>query len=78
MKRVITGVVAGIVIGSTGVGVAASSWSKHAYGVWCKSDPSVRGIACVKEDGSGYGVGVSEDFVTVVSNKGKVILVRYH
>lgn len=79
MKGKITALIAGLLCGLTGTGLAASSWSQHTYGIWCKSDPSSRGIACVKETGRGYGVGISSRFVIVSNlNTGKRIFLRRH
>lgn len=78
MKGKIVALVAGLVAGLTGSGLAASTWSQHTYGIWCKSDPGSRGILCIKESGSGYGVGITRQFVMVYNlDTGKRMYVRY-
>jgi hypothetical protein len=78
VKRVISALIAGVILGSTGVGVAASQWSHHQFGVWCKSDYSSQGVACVKETGTGYGIGITRNFVMVMNNRGKTVFIKFH
>ena len=77
MKRVITALVAGLLLGTAGIAGASPTRDFHANDIWCKSASG--GVVCIAMDGSRYGVGISDDFVMVYDVKSHHnILVRYH
>ena len=78
MKRAIACLIAGVVLGSTSVGVAATSgyWSHKQDGVWCKN--SGGNIACIPMSGDGFGVGISRDSVLVMNlDNSKTVFTRF-
>lgn len=79
IKGKVAAAAAGIIIGGTGTGLAAASFNGHAYGVWCKSDARSQSVACVKDNGRGYGVAISKDLVVVLNlATGKRVFTRFH
>lgn len=64
----------GLVLGGVGIAGAASLW--RANGILCR--PMAGGIACLRSDGAGYGVGITRDFVMVMNmDTGRRVFVRY-
>jgi hypothetical protein len=77
MKRAIAGLIAGLVLGTAGVGAAASNgyWQHKTDGVCCKNSGGT--IACVPMSGEGYGIGISRDAVMVMrASDSKTMFVR--
>jgi hypothetical protein len=76
MRKFIVGVVAGVAVGAASVAGAASQWSHHERGVWCRSGSY--GIACIPESNTGYGVGISRNAVVVMNvDSGRTVFSRY-
>jgi hypothetical protein len=80
MKTKIAALIAGIVLGSTGAGIAATTSLVSfgsAYGVKCYKDTSAKAVYCGKSNGTGYFVGISSYAVVVNDNNGHSVLKRF-
>lgn len=73
MKFAVVSVIAGM-LGLTGTSSTANNI--HYGGVWCKTWGKPKAILCIKEDGTGYGIGISKDLVLVQNSRGKRVFVR--
>ena len=81
MKHTLIGLIAGIILATAGVagatGEKAQSKQFVNNGVLCKAAPG-GGAMCLRTDGRGYGVGITRDFVLVLSENNKRVFVRFH
>ena len=72
MRRSIVALIVGVLIGTAGVGTAATlGWSHKSDGVWCRQTKGI--VACVPMTGSGYGVAISSEMVVVMNMNGRVV-----
>jgi hypothetical protein len=75
--KLLAGVIAGLLLGTISVaGASTEGASMHANGVWCKAASG--SVACVRENGSGYGIGISRDLVMVMNlDTSRRVFLRY-
>lgn len=65
-KQTVAALVAGVILGTTGTGVAAQSyWSERGTGYRCEGIDS--GMAC---HSSGFQIGITPDFLYIKKGKG--------
>lgn len=79
MKGKITALIIGIVLGTAAVAGAATNFTSlgSAYGIKCYKEASVKMIACTKNNGSGYMVGISNGAVAVLNtDTEKIVFTR--
>jgi hypothetical protein len=79
VKKFVAGILAGVVLASTGIGVAASQyvWAKRYAGVWCAAEKG--NVLCVKQTGTGYAIGINRDFVAIFkAGSTKPVTVKWH
>lgn len=81
MKRMIVGIVAGLVLGtaSTAGAVSAMTNDIHYGGIWCKTAYAggARSVMCIREGGSGYGVGINNNLAMMMNlDSGKIVAQR--
>lgn len=81
MKKVITSLVVGVLIGSAGIGIASSGRNAdiHYGGIWCKTQYSggAPSVLCIREGGSGYGVGINRNLAMMMNlDSGKIVAAR--
>jgi len=76
LKKFITGIVAGAVLATAGVGVAAANWTRTYAGVICQAKAS--NVVCVRTDGSGWGIGINKDFVMMRNSSTGARIIRFH
>ena len=74
MRKFIAGLAAGAVMASAGVGVAASYWTKDYAGILCQGKQG--NIICLKQNVTGYSVGISRDQVAVFDVKTSKMIYR--
>ncbi len=74
--RTIAALAAGIALGTTGVGIAATQGMIHmGYDVACQKNPGSHAIICVaKGDHANLGVAISTKLVAVTDTKNGTIL----
>jgi len=77
LKKFIAGIIAGVTLAASGVGVAATQfvWTKHYRGVLCAAKQG--NVICMKESGRGYAVGINRDFVTIMRSS-KPVVIKWH
>lgn len=74
--RVLLGIVIGCAIGAGGAIAAAPKQWLH-QGIYCRTFVAVGSpVACVKDDGTGYGVGISRTLVVVTRQDGRIVFSR--
>jgi hypothetical protein len=79
MKRTIAALATGLVLGSAGVGIAATSGMIHmGYNVACEKNAGSQTILCVaKGNHANLGVAISTKMVAVINAKtGAVLYVK--
>jgi hypothetical protein len=78
MKRTITALVAGVILGSTGIAAATSHKATTAItyaGIHCVTARETAAVVCTRVSGGGYTASVSKGFITVWRNGGNYQLV---
>jgi len=58
------------------IAAVAKAWTNVTYGIYCKTDASSESVLCMRDNGTGYGIGISKYGVTVMRN-GAVVFQRY-
>ena len=79
MRKFVTGLVAGLVLATSGVAAASQwAWTKDYRGLYCGAQGP--NVVCMKKNAKGYVVGINKDFVAVFRqpNAKKPILVKWH
>jgi len=76
MRKLIAGLVAGLILGSASVAGAATAYNivYSGHGITCATSGKI--VGCVRTNGSGYSVGISNDAVMVMRN-GRSVFQRY-
>ena len=74
MKKAIVGFIAGAILATASTAAATSWWG--GAGILCARRGSV--IGCMKQDGTGYQMGISNSQVMITNNGGShVVWHRY-
>jgi hypothetical protein len=81
MKRMLATFLAGLTLGATGVGVAATSGiiktvTNSGASCYFGTGPQGRGVACTRSDEKGYGATVTQTKVLVWKKNGAIVFMR--
>lgn len=71
--RLLLGIVIGCAIGASGAVAAAQQGWLYA-GIRCEA--AAQAVVCVKNNGTGYGVGITRKVVVVTREDGKAVFSR--
>lgn len=70
MRNAIASMVAGALLATAATAAAHSEAGFTQYGITCKSGAQAGGIvACVRESGTGYAVGISRSAILVIDTR---------
>jgi hypothetical protein len=78
MKRTIIALVAGVLLGSTGIAAATSQTASNATtyaGIRCVTARETAAVVCSRVTNTGYTASMSKGFITVWRNVGSYQLV---
>lgn len=70
--RLLAGILIGIAIGAGGAVAATQDWLYA--GIRCI--PSQQAVVCVKNDGTGFGVGITRKVIVITNQDGKRVFSR--